>query len=467
MVASSEIDPPPPEEFAASEGASDQTPDDPIAGALAELAVAATSLEDWQEIRDWALAGASELRIPAQLAELESYQRASTALAADPRIAEFADEESPNRPVIRLGMFGARLGTSTLPAGMIASAIVRHYLRQAHARQPTAQELRDLLLENLAALRRIVARRPVTLPCLAGGRGVRLGPGQTSLTTALGTLHSKDSITVPQVALSAEPDILIATTVRTRLPVLRPADRWGTDDEASEAAKRRMAILRLALLFGSKQVTGADVPDWVRTTITGFALLVPFAGIPGWTIVNGSGDPAGSDLSADEQAACVSTAAQLSTLNLDNVQLPIDRFLLAATERTTAPDALVDAVVALDGLFGSPGEAMLRVSAAVAWLLEPDSADARTELFSEVGKIYRARSSVVHGNRSQRREGEGLVIDAVRLALRVLSEIFYSSQWLLDTPTSRDRGLALILGNPPLGRRPNEEQGSGAEAETS
>jgi Apea-like HEPN len=261
--------------------------------------------------------------------------------------------------------------------------------------------------------------------------------------------------------------MLITTTVRTRLPVLRPADRWGTDDEAAEAVKRRLAILRLALLLGSEQVTGADVPDWVRTTITGFALLVPFAGIPGWTIATGSGDPAGRDLSPDEQTACVSTAAHLSTLNLDNIQLPIDRFLLAATERTTAPDALVDAVVVLEGLFGSAGEAVLRVSAAVAWLLEPDSADARTELFSEVGKIYRARSSVVHGNRSQRREGEGLVIDAVRLALHVLSKIFYSSQWLLDTSTSRDRGLALILGNQSLGRTPNEEQRSAGQTETS
>jgi hypothetical protein len=466
-LGSSETDPPPHEEFAVSEDASDQTPDDPIAGALAELAAAATSLQDWQEVRDWALAGASEQRIPAQLAELESYQRATAALATDPRIAEFTDEASPNRPLIRLGMFGSQLRTSTLPAGMIASAIVRHYLREAYARQPTAPELRDLLLENLTALRRIVARRPVTLPCLAGGRGVRLGPGQASLTTALGTMHSKGSVTVPQIALTAEPEILITTTVRTRLPVLRPADRWATDDEAAEAVKRRLAILRLALLLGSKQVTGADVPDWVRTTITGFALLVPFAGIPGWTIVTGSGDPAGRDLSPYEQTACVSTAAHLSTLNLDNVQLPIDRFLLAASERTTAPDALVDAVVVLEALFGSAGEAVLRVSAAVAWLLEPDSADARTELFSEVGRIYRARSSVVHGSRSQRREGEGLVVDAVRLALRVLSEIFYTSQWLLDTPTSRDRGLALILGNQSLGRRPNEEQRSAGETETS
>lgn len=51
-----------------------------------------------------------------------------------------------------------------------------------------------------------------------------------------------------------------------------------------------------------------------------------------------------------------------------------------------------------------------------------------------------------------------MVLDALRLALKVLSEILYASQWLLDTPKSLDRGLALILGDhqpgPPSGDQP-------------
>ena len=443
-----------------SEEPSGETAQDQVATALFELATAVAGLGEWEDVRTWALAGGSELHIPAQLSRLESYRRASSALSADQRLAEFTDEESPDRPGIRLGIFTAQLRVSTLPAGMIASAIVQHYLREEYARPPREAELRDLLLGNLNVLRKIVARKTVTLPCLAGSRGVRLGPGQASLTTALGTLYSRGSVTVPQVAVTAEPEIFITTAVKTRLPVIRPGERPGTEDEAAEAVKRRLAVLRLALLLGSTQATGADVPEWVRTTITGLAILAPFAGIPAWTMGTGSGDPSGRDLSPAEQTACVSAAAHLSALRLDNVQLPIDRFLLAATERTTAPDALVNAVVTLDGLFGSPGEAALRVSTAVAWLLEPDSAEARTALFSEVGKIYRARSSVVHGNRSQRRQSEGLVIDALRLAHRVLSEIFYSSHWLLDIATSLDRGLALILGNKPPGQGSIDEERS-------
>jgi len=250
--------------------------------------------------------------------------------------------------------------------------------------------------------------------------------------------------------------------------VLQQSDnKWGTDDPTAEAAKQRLSHLRLALLLGSAKAVPADVPDWARTTITGFALLMPFTGIPGWQIVTASGEPAGRDPSAAEQASWADVARDLLALNLDNVQVAIDRFLLAATERTSAPDALVDAVVSLDALFGSPGEARLRVGAAVAWLLEPDSAQARTQLFKVVGDIYAARSNAVHGNRASRRAGEGMVLDALRLALRVLSAIFYSSQWLLDTPKSADRGLALILGNQDLGRASSDQPPSPAEPDAS
>ena len=138
------------------------------------------------------------------------------------------------------------------------------------------------------------------------------------------------------------------------MQVLQQSDnKWGTDDPTAEAAKQRLSHLRLALLLGSAKAVPADVPDWARTTITGFALLMPFTGIPGWQIVTASGEPAGRDPSAAEQASWADVARDLLALNLDNVQVAIDRFLLAATERTSAPDALVDAVVSLDALFGS------------------------------------------------------------------------------------------------------------------
>lgn len=450
-----------------SEESSDENANDAVASALSDLATAVTGLGDWQRIRDWALRGAEENYIPPQLSGLDSYRAVSAALAADERLAVLVNEQSPQRPVVRIGLFGMQLRASALPAGLVASAIVRCCLQERCFDWPAPTVLRDVLAENLNALRRIAAGKPVTLLCLSGARGLRLRPGQALLETVLGALHSNDAFHVPELAKTGNPDVLMTTWVRTQVQVLGQDDgKWGTVDPAEEAAKQRLSHLRLALLLGSERTVRADVPDWVRTTITGFALLMPFTGMPGWRTVTAAGESAGRDSSAAEQASWVAAARDLSTLKLVNIQVAIDRFLLAATERTSASDALVDAVVSLDALFGSPAEARLRVGAAVAWLLEPASAEARAQLFNVVGKIYAARSIAVHGN-SSRPAGEDVVLDALRLALRVLSAIFHSSRWLLDTPKSADRGLALILGNHDPGQASGDQPSTPAEADAS
>jgi len=77
-------------------------------------------LNDWHQIRDWALKGAAENQIPRQLRGLDSYRAVSTALAVDEHLAVLINEESPQRPTIRVGLFGQQLRASALPAGMIA-----------------------------------------------------------------------------------------------------------------------------------------------------------------------------------------------------------------------------------------------------------------------------------------------------------------------------------------------------------
>jgi Apea-like HEPN len=442
-----------------SEQANAENTSDVALLALRDLAAAVAGLDDWGPIRDWALKGGGEFHLPPQLSELESYRAAGSALAADERLAALINEDLPDRPIVRVGLFGLQLRASVLPAGMLASAVAQCCLREPYTDRPAPVALGDVLAENLNALRRIAARKTVTLPCLAGVRGVRLGPGQASLTTVLGTLHSKDAFHVPELAVRSGPDVLVTTTVRTQVQLLRENDKkWGAEDPAMEAAAQRLSHLRLALLLGPALEEQVDLRDWARTTVTGFSFLLPFAVTPGWRVLTVAGDPAGRDFSDAEQASWAEAARHLSALNLTSIQLAIDRFLLAATERTTAADALVDAVVSLDALFGAPGEARLRVGAAVAWLLEGNSAEGRMRLFKEVFDIYGARSIVVHGNRSSRRSAEEMVEDALQLALRVLATILYPAKWLLDTPKSADRALALILGahdyGQPLGDPP-------------
>src|SRR5260370_20063309 len=175
-----------------SEEPSAENAGDAVASALGDLATAVTGLDDWHQIRDWALKGGAVNKIPPQLSGLDSYRAVSAALSADERLSALVSEESPQRPVVRVGLIGMQLRASTMPAGMIASAIERCCLRHPYRGQPTPAVLRDVLAENLNALRRIAAGKTVTLPCLAGARGVRLRPGQASLETVLGTLHAED-----------------------------------------------------------------------------------------------------------------------------------------------------------------------------------------------------------------------------------------------------------------------------------
>lgn len=66
-----------------------------------------------------------------------------------------------------------------------------------------------------------------------------------------------------------------------------------------------------------------------------------------------------------------------------------------------------------------------------------DTADAATQPRAPVA----ASMATCRWPGSSRRASEGRVLDALRLALQgVLSEIFYSAQWLLDMPKSGDRG---------------------------
>jgi hypothetical protein len=143
----------------------------------------------------------------------------------------------PDRPIVRVGLFGLQLRASVLPAGMLASAIVQCCLRKPYTSQPAPAVLADVLAGNLNALRRIAARKTVALPCLAGVRGVHIGPGQASLETALGTLHSPSAFHAPELAMRSNPDVLVTTTIRTQIQVSGRAISSG--DTTTRRWKRR------------------------------------------------------------------------------------------------------------------------------------------------------------------------------------------------------------------------------------
>jgi hypothetical protein len=126
-----------------------------------------------------------------------------------------------------------------------------------------------------------------------------------------------------------------------------------------------------------------------------------------------------------------------------SITVAVQRVLSAVSHRLDPTDGLIDAVIALENLFGTSsaqGELTFRVSTASAWLLESTTAR-RRQRRHRVSAIYRERSKIVHGNApgsdvAQYRD------DAVSVVRESLKALFRDRPDLLP---NRDRSIDLII----------------------
>lgn len=128
----------------------------------------------------------------------------------------------------------------------------------------------------------------------------------------------------------------------------------------------------------------------------------------------------------------------------DRIDIAVKRTLSSLTTRRDATDRLIDAVVALENLFGTgSGELSFRISAGCAFLLERD-APRRAAVQREVARLYTVRSKIVHGAHAP---APGDLLPDARaasdFAVRAMRELFARRPDLVD---ERDRARLLILG---------------------
>jgi hypothetical protein len=130
------------------------------------------------------------------------------------------------------------------------------------------------------------------------------------------------------------------------------------------------------------------------------------------------------------------------------IDIAIRRVISVAQARTDPADRLVDSVIAWENLFGTrEGEVTLRLTLALAWLLEPESALKRESLQRRLKELYRARSDIVHGNPFDTRRVAELANEAFSCAVRALAALFRDRPDLLALPDGGARGLPLMLGS--------------------
>jgi Apea-like HEPN len=111
----------------------------------------------------------------------------------------------------------------------------------------------------------------------------------------------------------------------------------------------------------------------------------------------------GDPLSDEEQRELHEWAARVERHHDPLIDVAVTRILSAFLERDEAQDALIDAVIALENLFGhrQATEVTLRVTTAATLLIEPDPTK-REALQRQLKTVHKARSKVLHGGTTPR-----------------------------------------------------------------
>jgi hypothetical protein len=204
---------------------------------------------------------------------------------------------------------------------------------------------------------------------------------------------------------------------------------WNRREEGS-------LLLALGCLLSQPSAGGAPGTVWTTEVIpgqTGWGGSSRVRMRGGWGILQ-----VGLEEAHDVEAWC----ERVSNLYSKELWLPTTRLLRAIRERDTPDDTLIDAVIALESLFGAgeESETRFRVSAATAKLLA-ESLDERQTLRKTLSATYRARSRLVHGGESVSEIDKQARV-AVDIATRSLQALFLRRP---DLISQQHRGVLLLL----------------------
>ena len=149
-------------------------------------------------------------------------------------------------------------------------------------------------------------------------------------------------------------------------------------------------------------------------------------------------------LSADEAGEIARWASLLGRTDDANVAVARRRILGAVGERPDHEDGLIDAIIALENLFGGSTELAFRISAGAAVLLAPP--DERRQFMREVKDLYNKRSKLVHGQTSLAPAQAAEARDkAVLLVVQALRKLYEDRPDLLS---DKNRSETLLLDAP-------------------
>lgn len=130
---------------------------------------------------------------------------------------------------------------------------------------------------------------------------------------------------------------------------------------------------------------------------------------------------------------------------LDRVKTPLQRLKYAIFERQNPEDAIVDGVIAWEGMFSEAFETTFKVTGSLAKYLS--RTEEREDFLSRLKKLYQLRSDLVHGTNSKLLEQESvdeLRSEVVSIGLRCLKKLVSDKILLPMSPSERVKHLLIL-----------------------
>jgi hypothetical protein len=348
----------------------------------------------------------------------------------------------------------------SLTPGIFASGLLRcaWNLAKIHNATPSLDQLLDQIPVTVKQLRSLLAQKPTRVTAIASLTGARLPQG-VEITGTWGRLRSArredhppafkhlvdqrtttTTETGDQIEITDAGDIIFETNVRAKFELNADGNGWSIHslDDLGDLIDRVRLAFTLAVERPARPVIFIM---WAKTLLpTGVIDPHPFT------------DPKFMasrvpTLLGDEEIASWNRWINIITsADISHLKVAMIRTLRAMTERLDAYDRLIDAVIAWESLFGAHTENTLRVSASLARMLH-SAGQGREDARVLYGKIYQARSDIVHANptKTTTTQVEQYAGTAIDVSLKTIACILTTHTDLLPLRSST-RSTRVLLG---------------------
>jgi hypothetical protein len=302
---------------------------------------------------------------------------------------------------------------------------------------------------QLRTLRRLLAGERISVRCSIAFVGAELRGGP--LETPWGTLRKP---TTGELDLRADTpvahsqELVLATKVPLEVRIGRepPSDGvLGPTPFAEEVASTYASLQQKADLLALTLLLGLQRQPVVAIARTWTVVENPLNQGPSLSWSQNAVPLHPHVLESDDRRRIRTWANRIDRHYSDRIEIAVKRTLSSLTTRWDATDRLIDAVVALENLFGTgSGELAFRISAGCAYLLEREPGR-RIEIQKEVARLYTVRSKIVHGAHAPApNDVDPDARAASDFAVGSLRALFARRPELLD---AKERAHLLILGN--------------------